>query len=78
VLLEVWDPIGVKDKPNAEDEYDCCLGGIYHLLTEGGTDEQIIDYLWTQATDHMGLTVAKDAMLPTVVALRQINLQSSN
>jgi len=22
VLLGVWDPIGIKDEPNAQDEYD--------------------------------------------------------
>ena len=26
VLLEVWDPIGIKDEPNAQDEYDAYMG----------------------------------------------------
>ena len=29
VLLNVWDPIGVKNEPNAQDEYDGYLGEIY-------------------------------------------------
>jgi len=32
VLMDVWDPIGVKDEPNAQDEYDGYLGGVYELL----------------------------------------------
>ncbi len=74
VLLEVWDPIGVKDEPHAQDEYDCCLWGIFRLLTGGGTDEQIAEYLWKQATDHMGLGMTKEANRSTVVALRQIKI----
>jgi hypothetical protein len=54
VLLEVWDPIGVRNVPQAQDEYDCCLGEIFRLLTTGGTDDQIVDYLWEEASEHMG------------------------
>jgi len=74
VLLNVWDPIGIRDEPNAQDEYDCCLGDIFGLLTTGGTDDQIVDYLWRTGTEHMGLGLRKEAMSPTVKALRQIQL----
>lgn len=84
VLMEFWDPIGVKDEPNAQDEYDCCIGGIVHLLTEGGTDEQITDYLYRQAIDHMGLSDGntsqaeqKRLLNPTLQALRNIPLRSN-
>lgn len=33
--MDVWDPIGVKDEPNAQDEYDSYLGGVYELLVSG-------------------------------------------
>jgi len=74
ILLNVWDPIGVRDEPNAQDEYDCCLGSLLNLLTTGAVDDQIAEYLWLQGTDHMGLTLQKEAMYPTVAALRQIAL----
>lgn len=75
VLLEVWDPIGVKNAPRAWNEYDCCLGEVFRLLTTDGTDEQIADYLWKQATVHMGLGIGKkDQMYPTVAALRRIQI----
>jgi hypothetical protein len=74
VLLDVWDPIGVRDEPNAQDEYDCCLGSLFQLLTTGATDDQIADYLWKQGTEHMGLSLKREAMYPTVAALRKITL----
>lgn len=78
VLLHVWDPIGVRDEPNAQDEYDCCLGSLFHLLTTGATDDQIAEYLRRQGTEHMGLQLQKEAMYQTVAALRQIALPESS
>src|ERR1700758_3487539 len=54
VLLEVWDPIGVKDEPHAQDEYDGYIGDIYEMLTKGAGDEKIADYLWWVVTERMG------------------------
>ena len=64
VLLHVWDPIGVRDEPNAQDEYDCCLGSLFHLLTTGATDDQIAEYLRRQGTEHMGLQLQKEKKRP--------------
>jgi len=74
VLLDVWDPIGVKGEPNAQHEYDCCLGSLFQLLTTGATDDHIADSLWRQGTEHMRLQLQKEAMYPTVATLRQIAL----
>jgi hypothetical protein len=75
VLMDVWDPIGVRDVPQAQDEYDCCLYPVFRLLTTGATDEQIAEWLREQAGEHMGLgNVRKEAMYPTVAALRQIKV----
>jgi hypothetical protein len=77
VLLKVWDPIGVKDVPQAQDEYDCCVGHILSLLAQQKSDDEIVDYLMWAATDHMGLGGAKrEDMLPTVQALRAIRIPS--
>ena len=75
VLLEIWDPIGVKDEPNAQDEYDGYLGGVYQLLVEGASDDSIADHLCRIVTENMGLEAAKKSdMAETVQALRQIPL----
>jgi len=74
-LLDVWDPIGIRNEPNAQDEYDSYLGRVFRLLTTGATDEQIADWLFRQADEHMGLGgVTKEAMYPTVAALRKIKV----
>ena len=31
VLMAEWDPIGVSDIPEAADEYDSYIGGVYEL-----------------------------------------------
>src|SRR5439155_385074 len=37
ILLHDWDPIGVADEPQARDEYDSYVGGVYRLLASGGS-----------------------------------------
>ena len=74
VLLEVWDPIGVRDVPQAQDEYDCCIPGLLRLLAGGGTDDQLAEFLWKQGTEHMGLSLEKPQMYPTVAALRLVRI----
>ncbi len=59
VLMDVWDPIGVKEEPNAQDEYDGYLGGVYELLVNGASDENIEDHLWRIVTERMELNAKK-------------------
>jgi len=56
VLLHEWDPIGVSDMPEAQDEYDSYVGGIYRLLASGASEYQIIERLYNLETVSMGLT----------------------
>jgi len=72
VLLEVWDPIGVRDEPNAQDEYDGYVGLIFDSLSGGATDQQLTDRLLYFVNDRMGLKATPEKMLPTVRALRAI------
>ena len=73
VLLTVWDPIGVKDAPSAQDEYDGYLGDVFQLLTQGNSDDAIVKYLLGIVNENMGLGSAKASdMLPTLRALREI------
>ena len=54
VLLEEWDPIGVRDEPMAQDEYDSYLGHIYDLLARDASDVQIANHLNQLETVSMG------------------------
>ncbi len=55
-LLKNWDPIGVKDIPEAQDEYDSYVPKIYKMLIQRKTKQEIFDYLWWIETEHMGLS----------------------
>jgi hypothetical protein len=74
VLLRVWDPIGIKDEPNAQTEYDGYLGGVYELLVGGATDSEITERLLYIVRERMGLKATAAAMAETVKALRTIQL----
>jgi hypothetical protein len=56
VLHYIWDPIGVRGEPNARDEYDSYVPGVYSLLDNGATAEQIATHLDNIATARMGLS----------------------
>ena len=72
VLLNVWDPIGVKEEPNAQDEYDSYTGPIFDLLSSHATDEELRDRLLYFVNELMGLEAKSEDMLPTIRALRAI------
>lgn len=55
-MLNIWDPIGIKDVPEAEDEYDGYVDGIFLILKSMCSREQLLDYLWSLETESMGLT----------------------
>lgn len=58
LLMQEWDPIGVKDAPEAADEYDGYRSPLMQLLRDGAAAERIADYL-TTAERGMGLTPAE-------------------
>jgi hypothetical protein len=72
VLLNVWDPIGVKEEPYAQDEYDSYAGPIFDLLSRHTTDEELSDRLLYFVNNRMGLEAKSEDMLPTIRALRAI------
>ncbi len=54
VLLRDWDPIGVSQFLEAEDEYDSYVWPVCSLLIANGTRQQIADYLYWVETVRMG------------------------
>ena len=70
----MWDPIGIKDEPKAQDEYDGYLGGVYELLVSGASEEQVEQHLWRMVTERMRLSAKKADMADSVRALRDIKL----
>lgn len=45
VLLLEWDPIGIRDCPEAEDEYDSYVPRVSLMLRERKTAEELYAYL---------------------------------
>jgi hypothetical protein len=54
VLMEEWDPIGVKGIPEAADEYDSYAGGVARMLREAATRDELAAYLTEIREKHMG------------------------
>jgi hypothetical protein len=76
VLLDVWDPIGVKDESKAQDEYDGYIGRLYDLLVSQAPDAELIEYLYWAAHNRMGFDAAQRSdMVSTVEALKRIPLR---
>jgi hypothetical protein len=57
LLLHHWDPIGIVDVPEAQDEYDSYVGGVYRLLASGASIDQLVEHLREIETIQMGLSV---------------------
>ena len=60
-LLREWDPIGISDVPEAQDEYDSYVGNLYKLLIAKRPVHEIFAHLWWIETEHMGLTGDRQA-----------------
>ena len=61
-LLMAWDPIGVADAPEAQDEYDGYLSPLLHLLHRGASPSEIEPYL-SEILAHMGMDATSDREL---------------
>ena len=55
ILLRDWDPIGVADLPQAQDEYDSYIAEVYGLLIRREPRHKLVDFLWWAETEHMAL-----------------------
>ena len=74
IFLEIWDPIGICDVPNAQDEYDSYIGHMFELLTTRASDAKLAEYLaWI--TSQMGMDSSGHSHADVIQALRAINLR---
>jgi len=53
-VLRRWDPIGVITDEHS-DEYDSYSDRIVHMLDEGATVEDVVDYMRWVVTERMGI-----------------------
>ncbi len=55
VLLKDWDPIGIADVPQAQDEYDAYVPQVARLVAGGRSTVELSEYLLHLETDVLGL-----------------------
>lgn len=58
LLLRQWDPIGINEVPEAADEYDSYIGGVYDLLEQGASEADIANHLRAIEVDRMEMVDA--------------------
>jgi len=63
VLRRNWDPIGVRDEKQAQDEYDAYVHGVYQLMVSGATARQIAEHLARVETKQLGFADTDPEML---------------
>jgi hypothetical protein len=54
--LLAWDPIGVAEFPEAQDEYDCLISPLMHRLSDDASAAEVGDWLIEEMREHFGLT----------------------
>jgi hypothetical protein len=77
VLLQ-WDPIGVAEHPEAQDEYDSYIGGVYRLLAAGASAAEIAEHLYQIEVGSMGLaerSTAPQDLLPVAEKLVRLDVR---
>ena len=55
VLIDDWDPIGIRDVLQARDEYDGYAATIVRMLAGGASLAELSDRLVEMEVDSMGL-----------------------
>jgi hypothetical protein len=76
VLRRNWDPIGVRDEPAAQDEYDAYVGGVYRLLATGASARRIAEHLAQVEAKYLGFEDTNPKMLiPVAKKLLKVNVR---
>lgn len=60
VLIEDWDPIGVRGVPEASDEYDSYIARLYRILIGSRSIPEIVDCLARIEREEMGVATSGD------------------
>jgi hypothetical protein len=69
ILLRQWDPIGVTDLPQAQDEYDSYVGEIANAIRARRPVSAVADQLLSIETARMGLPSDRGRALRVANAL---------
>jgi hypothetical protein len=68
-----WDPIGVADVSEAQDEYDSYIPRIHGMLLRHEPRHRLFDHLWCE-TEQMGLVSTRsrtERVVDLLISLRE-------
>jgi hypothetical protein len=71
MFIHHCDPIGIDGVPEAADEYDSYIGGVYRLLASKVDADQIAKHI---ETESMGLTHKSKNLVGVAERLMSINV----
>ena len=74
ILLREWDPIGINDIPEAQDEYEGYIHDILSMLTSGKNVNDIYNYLLWAEAEHMGLDANRENA--HIIAIKLVSLSN--
>lgn len=74
VLIDEWDPIGVRGVPEAVDEYDAYIGRIYRILSGSRSHADIVECLARIERDEMCLSTSEEVRDRVAVKLLRLNV----
>jgi hypothetical protein len=76
ILLKEWDPIGVKDEPLAQGEYEGYIGGVYRLLASRATEMEVAEHLSRAEAESIGFAQGSAVdLLPVARRLLALNVR---
>ncbi len=73
--MQDWDPIGVKDYPEAGSEYDQYAQTIWGLLHKGANADQIVQFLNDVVKNNLGLRPDETRAKTTARKLIELDLK---
>ena len=74
ILVHAWDPIGVAQDPDAQDEYDNYIPKIHGMLLRHEPRDKLSDHLRWLETEHIGVCGSRsrtDKVADLLIALRE-------
>jgi len=75
VLLRDWDPIHVQDEPQAQDEYDSYVGGVYRLIASGASPRALAEHLARIERDAMGFGTSAEQLIEVAMKLSKLDVR---
>jgi len=72
ILFSEWDPVGVNDNPNLQDEYDRYIGRIIQMLSEDSSIHDLVKLLKDIEVNEIGCSTSDAIVFNTAKKLLKL------